>query len=258
MLLVLLVSLVSFVSGCAILPPEIPAKAQTGPLPTMQQANKAWAEVLHRYVNDSGHVAFHALAKHPELLHEVVRWVGAVTPRNHPALFPNKDAVLAYNINAYNALAMNQILRFGIPKELSLFTRYRFFVSSVVMIGGKKISLEDYEDMIRKLGNPLVHVALNCMSASCPQLPRVPFAAATIQKQLNSQAHRFFNKTRNVRVDNKTQTVYFSKILDFYTSDFKAVAPSLIAFVNRYREQKIPKNYHVRFMDYNWTVVQQH
>ncbi len=237
----------------------MPAIAANGAPPaTAEQATRAWAGVLNRYVNDAGYVDFRGLAAHPSELQGFVDWIAEVDPESHPELFPNKDARLAYHLNAYNALAMHQVLVFDIPKKLSLLRRLSFFRLTPVRVGGKPISLEDYENtVIRKLGDPRVHAALNCMSESCPRLPRVPFAPGTLQAQLDHAARAFFSDPRNVRVDAAKRSVTLSEILKFFPEDFTAVAPSLIAYVNRFRQQAIPENYQVRFTPYDWTIIQQ-
>jgi len=45
-----------------------------------------------------------------------------------------------------------------------------------------------------------------------------------------------------------------SQILQFYTEDFTKKASSLIAYVNQYREDKIPAGWKVEFIPYDWTL----
>jgi uncharacterized protein DUF547 len=45
------------------------------------------------------------------------------------------------------------------------------------IIGGRAMSLYAYEsDIIRKLGEPRIHFALNCSALGCPILPSTPFS----------------------------------------------------------------------------------
>jgi hypothetical protein len=46
----------------------------------------------------------------------------------------------------------------------------------------------------------------------------------------------------------------FAAIFDFYTPDFLAHAPSLIAYINRYRAAQVPADFKVRFLEHHWTV----
>jgi len=92
------------------------------------------------------------------------------------------------------------------------------------------------------------------MVKGCPRLPQVTFTVADVNSQLDREAKRFFNEERNVRVVNTEKKVYLSSILKFYTVDFLKKAASLIDYANQYREQKIPTDYRVDFIPYDWTV----
>lgn len=45
-----------------------------------------------------------------------------------------------------------------------------------------------------------------------------------------------------------------SAILEFYTKDFLAKSPTLIAYINRYAPAGIPADFAIEFIDYDWTV----
>jgi hypothetical protein len=102
-----------------------------------------------------------------------------------------------------------------------------------------------------------VHFALNCMAASCPRLPQQPFAADELDRELDAAARAFFAEPRNVAVDLSMRELHLSEILSFYTEDFLAKAPSLPAYVNRWRTDKVPEDYRVTFFPYDWTINRQ-
>ncbi len=83
-----------------------------------------------------------------------------------------------------------------------------------------------------------MHFALNRMAVSCP---RVPFEAARVDAQLDKAARPFFSEAQNVAFDAGANVVRFSSILDFYPEDFLRVAPSLVAYANRYRAVPVPE-----------------
>ena len=216
---------------------------------------RVWATVLRDYVDDRGRVDFQGLAANPKPLERVVADIARTAPNNAPNAFPTRRDRIAFHINAYNALSMYHVIRSGIPTRLSLFDRVVFFKLTRVVIGGQPISLYDYEnDVIRPLGEERVHFALNCMAVSCPRLPRVPFTAEELDRELDDAAHRFLAEPRNVQPDSDRRVVRLSAILKFYTDDFLHTAPSLIAYVNRYRAPPIPEHYTVEFFDYDWTI----
>lgn len=192
-------------AACSI---PVKAPATNGAVVVGGDAQADWAQVLQRYVDDRGRVDFAGLAADPAKLDTYVDWIYDVGPHNQPQRFAGRDQQLAYYINAYNALAMYNVLRFGIPVKFSFLDRFDFFWRTQFVIGGRSLSLYDFEnDVIRPLGDPRIHFALNCMVRSCPRLPRVPFRAATLNAQLNQAARLFFNELRNVRVDAANKTV---------------------------------------------------
>ena len=248
----LLMLLLGALVGCATLVPA-PRAPQSAEPPV-----EAWAKVLARFVDDRGRVDFDGITKYPRDLDQYVAWVYAVGPNNQPGLFSTREQVIAYHLNAYNALAMYNVIEAGIPTSLAGLRKASFFFLRKLQVGDEPLTLYAYENqVIRPLGEERVHFALNCMAVSCPRLPRVPFRAESLDAELDRQARFFFSEARNLRIDTATRTVWLSKILDFYTGDFLAKAPSLIAYANRYSREAIPLDYTVRFIPYDWTVNRQ-
>lgn len=211
----------------------------------------AWGSVLSRAVDDGGRIDFAGISSDPANLDAYVAWLSrAQTP-------PAREAKLAHLLNAYNALAMYNAVRSGIPAELDS-RKVKFFYRDRFELGGRRISLYALENLgIRPLGDPRVHFALNCMARSCPRLPKEPFRAETLDADLDRLAREFCNDPRNVTTDPAAKVVRFSEILKFYTEDFLKAAPSLIAYANRYRDEKIPEDYRVEFIPYDWTLNKQ-
>lgn len=226
-----------------------------------QTALASWSRTLQMYVDEQGRTDFRALASDNDDLRQFVSFVESTSPASHPDLFATDEEVLAYHINAYNALAMYGVIDEGIPSDFDgFFKRLSFFKLRSVVVGGKKTSLYDYENkVIRPLDEPRVHFALNCMVKDCPRLPQEVFQANTLEQQLEAAAQEFFNKDKHIRIDADKRTVYVSKILDFYTEDFvpSGKARDLTEYVNRYAKMMVPEGYRVKFIDYNWTINQQ-
>ena len=244
---------VLLLSGCASVPRPSSTSAPIGPPPY-----ETWARVLTKFVDDQGRINFAAAANDRADLDRFVAYVYDNGPNNQPQLFPTPADVLAFHINAYNALAMHSVIESGIPTSLSGLSKVGFFYFRKVQVGGQPISLYHYEnDVIRALGEPRIHVALNCMSIGCPRLPREPFLPATLDAQLDREATRFFNEPRNVTIDDAGKVLRLSEILKFFTGDFLARAPSLAAYTNRYRLTKVPETYAVEFIPYDWTINRQ-
>ena len=219
-----------------------------------EQALEAWARVLDCCVDAVGRVDFARLAQSPRDLELYVRHVAEIDPDSDAGAFPTVQARLAHHLNAYNALSMYGVIELGIPRTNAGLRKVRFFFLRRYEIAGRKESLHAYESRIRAIGEPRVHFALNCMSVSCPQLPRVPFRAAEIEQQLDAAARSFVNDAKYVQVDSGARTVRLSAIFKFCTNDFLVAADSLIAYINRLRKDPIPADYTVEFLPYDWTI----
>ena len=213
---------------------------------------------MTRFVDEQGRTDFHALAANRKDLDEFAAYVARVSPATSPELFPRRADVLAYHLNAYNALAMKGVIDEGVTDGFtSFFKRQLFFRFRKVTVGGVSMSLSAYEnDVIRPLGEPRVHFALNCMVRSCPRLPQEAFNADELEAQLEAAAREFLNDPRNVRVDAAAREVWLSSILDFYTRDFAPDGKrrSLIEYVNRYRDEPVDPGFAVKFIPYDWTL----
>lgn len=240
-------------TGCASVPRPINIQSTQAPPPY-----QAWALVLEKHVDGEGRINFDGLAKDRSELDQFVAYVYDNGPNNRPEIFSTAQSVLAFHINAYNALAMHKVLESGIPQSLAGFKKVTFFAFGKVQVGGEKISLYDYENkIIRSLGDPRIHFALNCMSVSCPRLPKEVFLPENVDAMLDRESKRFFAEPRNVALIELSKTVILSEILKFYPSDFLAKAKSLVAYANLYRDVKVPEDYTVAFRHYDWTINRQ-
>jgi hypothetical protein len=142
----------------------------------------------------------------------------------------------------------------------SFFKRAGFFKFHKINVGGKSTSLYDYENkVIRPIGDARVHFALNCMVKDCPRLPQEPFTTEDLDKELDEATWEFFSKDKHLRLDHDKKILWVSEILKFYTKDFVTSGKSqdLLAYVNKYVKQKVPEDYKVRFIRYDWTLNQQ-
>ena len=238
--------------GCAanVPPPAVPGQAT----PAAETADAAWSRVLAARVDAQGRIDFAGLAGDRADLDTYVAWIAEVSPTSSPGSFGGPEARLAYYINAYNALAMYNVVRSGVPFHQPR-DKVRFFYNDRLLVGGQRISLYAFEnDVIRPLGDPRIHFALNCMVKSCPRLPREPFAAEKLEAQLDAAAREFLNDKRNVEPFPPRRVVRLSMILHWYEKDFLAKAPSLAAYVDRYRPEPLPAGEEIEFIEYDWAL----
>jgi Protein of unknown function, DUF547 len=246
---------------CAFVLCVMASPMQAADLQQYEAAQASWARTLEQFVDEQGRTDFRSLAEDAEDLFLFVGFIESTSPASNPELFATQDDVLAYHLNAYNALAMYGVINENIPADFdSFFKRLSFFKFRSVVIGGQKTSLQDYEnDVIRLLDEPRVHFALNCMVRDCPRLPMQRFNGEILEYQLESATQEFFNKAKHIRVDEDKRILYVSKILDFYTEDFVPSGKTidLLGYVNAYTKMNVPADYRVKFIDYDWTINQQ-
>lgn len=249
----LLIVFAAVSAGCTTL-----VKMPESQAPSLVQAQAEWSAVLQNFVDNEGWVDFPGLQLHPSELYNYIGFVSAIGPHNHPELFPTPNDRLAFYLNSYNALSMYNVLAAGIPKSNSGFSKISFFMLRKLTIGGQKMSLKTYEDdTIRAIGDPRVHFALNCMAVSCPVLTRAPFKSENLDADLNNRAKKFFSERRNFYLDREKRIAWVSEILDFFPKDFLKKAPTLADFINQYAVDKIPADFKIRFIPYDWTVINQ-
>jgi hypothetical protein len=233
-------------AGCSTLRPPAAALADASPA-------ERWARVLRDRVDDAGRADFTGLARDPGPLDAYVAHVAEMPSDS----MPDRNARLAYLVNSYNALSMWSVLQRGIPERLDLLRRVRFFKLTRATVGGRAISLYDYEnDVIRPLGEERVHFALNCMAVSCPRCrasPSPPPGWAA------SWARRSGCSSRSRASSSCTARGGPCAFPPSWTSTRRTSwkAPTLVAYVNRTRTPPVPADHRTEFLDYDWTTNRQ-
>ncbi len=131
-----------------------------------------------------------------------------------------------------------------------------FFNQQRHRVAGQLLTLDEIEK--RKLraeySDARIHFALVCAAASCPPLISKAYRPEKLESQLDRQTRKFVNDTAFVRWDREGNRVLLSKIFKWYASDFTKNAPSVIAFINQYREQPIPEDTSIDYMSYDWSL----
>lgn len=219
--------------------------------PAEATAPSAYAALLEKYASPQGvrYAAWHRSAEDMRAIEAVVAFYAGTLP---PA---DRDASLAWHINAYNAWVLQNILK-KYPTKGPLDGELLFFHGKRIVISGKKTSLHEFEQGVIRptFKEPRVHFALNCASASCPPLHAAPFLAEGLDSRLDALAREFLNRNpRAPRLENGGKTVWLSKIFDWYKEDFGG-PDGIIPYINRYRDAKLSSGVGVRFMDYDWSL----
>ena len=127
---------------------------------------------------------------------------------------------LAFWMNLYNAGALHAA---GLAFDEDMGSVLRMpgaFSSPWARVADTDLSLDDIEHgKIRRFGDPRIHGALVCGSASCPTLRSEPFTGAALDVQLDDQL-RFFIGHGGGSVNRPDETVWLSSVFKWYGRDF--------------------------------------
>lgn len=188
-----------------------------------------WADVLQTFVNDEGRVDYEALKKDRAALE---KFIAQVEQADVESMSPIEQK--AFWLNAYNALTLN-VVADAYPVKSIRHINFGLVWQVGRKAAGRTISLGDIEHKIlRPLGDPRIHFALNCASLGCPRLPREPFDPKILDEQLEKAAADFINDPQKVRLDRETGTLYYSAIFDWFEEDFLKAAPDIVSYIKRY------------------------
>ncbi|HEX2568712.1 MAG TPA: DUF547 domain-containing protein [Polyangia bacterium] len=212
-----------------------------------------WDRLLHKYVDTKGRVDYARLRATAADLAHLDRLYAQVGRQRLGAL-PDKSAQLAFLINAYNVCVWKNVLMRPPFKDLTSQAQQQdFFGNTEFLIAGQPLNLNKLEnEWIReRFKDPRIHMAVNCASGGCPQLPNEAFTPARLDKQLDREARKFCNEARNVQYDPATKTAQLSHIFDWYAKDFGDMA---LAFINKYRApaEQIPADAKIQYVEYDW------
>ncbi len=200
-------------------------------------------------------VAYKALKGNPEFTKVVERLKTASLDD-----LKTKEEKLSFWINTYNILAVKVVVDNYPVKSIkdvgSLLKSVWKRPAGVV--AGEERSLNDVEhEILRKMGEPRIHVAIVCASVSCPDLRKEAFTAERLNEQLDDQTKKFLENTgKGLKVDARKKRVYVSSIFKWFDDDFESQG-GVTAFLIKYAapaQQKSLKDFgrKLKYLDYNW------
>jgi hypothetical protein len=214
---------------------------------------ETYASLLSKYVTAKGlrYAAWKANAADLQALAGVTEEIGKTQPSG------DRNAKLAFHINAYNAWVLRRVLDAYPTKSVrDVAPLFGFFTRDSIIFAGKKTSLNklEKENIIKGFHESRVHFALNCASASCPPLLAEPYTGAKLDAQLDRQTGAFLNgNPLAIKLSDGGKKAEVSKIFDWYKDDFKP-AGGTIGFINKYRKAKLAEDTAISFQEYNWNL----
>ncbi len=141
-----------------------------------------------------------------------------------PVAAMGRDQKLAFWINAYNALTLDLIVDSLPLASIMDLDGGKVWDTRTWTVAGRKVTLNQIEHKIlRPMGEPRIHAAINCASKGCPPLAGRAFTAADLGSQLDRAVSAWAQGNGVVVGDGK---VGLNSIFDWFGDDFTAWGPS--------------------------------
>ncbi|MDX1451818.1 MAG: DUF547 domain-containing protein [Oleiphilaceae bacterium] len=162
---------------------------------------------------------------------------------------------IAFYLNAYNLLAMHKVAKhWPLHKLKDLGSFFRpVWTHHAGKVCGESMTLRKLEhEILRKLGDPRIHFALNCASVSCPDLRAEPYVAERLDAQLNEQTHIFLSQA-NKGMDIEGNQLILSPLFEWFAEDFEP-SGGVLAFLKPYLPDTSEQWEIVGYFEYDWDV----
>ncbi len=157
-----------------------------------------------------------SVAALPDLLPSIDAYIADLAEIDPDELGPSQ--ALAYWLNLYNAGALRLAGEAFSQNQESVLRVPGGFTSPLATIAGKPLTLTQIEHgKIRRFGDPRIHGALVCGSASCPTLRYEPYEGSELDRQLDRQMASFLS-AGGAHMDG--ERLLLSRVFLWYGADF--------------------------------------
>lgn len=170
----------------------------------------------------------------------------------NPKVYVTKKERTAFWINAYNFLTIDLIVREG--ERESIKNLGSFFSSPWSkfewQIADQSYTLDYIEhDILRPLGDPRIHFAINCASVSCPDLRTEYYRASDLDNQLDDQVLLTLSNSGK-GLYRGVEKIYVSQVFDWFEDDFNdGDVPGWLR-----ENTAIRGEFPLRYLKYDWSL----
>lgn len=176
---------------------------------------------------------------------------GLYTQVNNMNLAGVEDNVKkAFYLNAYNVIVIYHVTKYYPLK--SPLDQSGFFDQVKHKVAGELLTLNALE--IKKVILPYkdarIHFALACAAISCPKLASFAYQPTILGKQLDERTKLAINDKSFIKLN--SDKVEVSQIFKWYERDFVSGGSTVISFINKYRNNKIPGTHMLGYYEYDW------
>jgi hypothetical protein len=188
----------------------------------------------------------------------------------------SRSTQLAFWINAYNACALRLVIDHYPIQKRGFIAGLANTVAGVPAnsirqipdtwkrefcpVVGEDRALDEIEhEIIRPMGDPRIHFAVNCASRSCPVLAPKAYKAASLDRQLDAAVARFVADPRHYRLERgPPPALHVNRVLEWYQEDFsgeRGVVEFLLEYVPAEDAALLSEGgVAVEYLDYDWTL----
>jgi hypothetical protein len=217
-------------------------------------------QILKQYVDHKGLVDYNRISKDSRFK-EYMESLKSVKVEELSG-----NGQLALWLNAYNAVTIDKVIKWKPKKSVretlipGVWTSTKFFTTRNHMVAGRRLSQDDIEhEILRKeLKEPRIHFAIVCASSSCPPLARFAFTEANVQAKLEEKTRRYIRSSRGTRIDYAENTLYLSKLFDWFAGDFESQSGSVLEFVKPYLAKEaltfLERDPKIAYIHYDWAL----
>lgn len=207
----------------------------------------AYDALLHDHVR-AGQVDYAALKTDARLADTV-----AAIAATDPAALTDRDARLAFWLNAYNALTLKLVAdHFPVISIRDIAGGKPWDQPVVKLADGRALTLNQIEnDIVRpEFKEPRVHFALVCAAVSCPPLRSEAYVAGRLNAQLDDQAKTFVNDVFKNRLG--THSLRLSAIFQWFAADFGGSEAAMVRFITPWMPKAPAPDATVSYLEYDW------
>jgi uncharacterized membrane protein YdjX (TVP38/TMEM64 family) len=260
----------ALVLAALTLPAAARAQETSGSIPD----HELLTEVLAAHV-EMPLVDYRGLQADAAALELYLAGLAATDPQTLAAAPP--DVRLAFWINAYNACMLKQVVdHYPIRKAGGLVNAVKntvtgrpansvwqiddVFTRQFCNVAGQARSQDEIEhEIIRPMGDPRIHFAVNCAARSCPPLLDEAYVPGRLDEQLDAAVLRLTEDEEHLSLERGGNPgIRLNKVLEWYKEDFggdeglkRFLAPYLPAADRGFVEDPSTD---VRYFDYDWTL----
>lgn len=228
--------------------------------------NSPLTALLGRYIRSEGNIDYERWKKNPNDTSELKSVLANMSKVDLSQL--SEQDKKAFLINAYNTMTLDLVLSHyaetegtaesPLPNHKSIRNignlGDQVWDQDTWEIAGQSYSLNQVEhQLLRPLGDARIHIAINCASRGCPPLQPEAYQGETIDEKLNLITSQFVNSERDTVINESTQTITTSQIINWFTDDFVQSFGSVLAFFSEYKGEDLSQ-YTVEYSEYDWSL----